>query len=181
MKLLRAGALAGIIIAAVVVLALEPASGASTEWNLADCSKAIIGSGKANWRTESRSAGPVGVSAAAWRQMSRTKSGEYEVKLPLLVEGQAAVTVSVPPDLRGRVFLYYGHIVGRDGKPTDSFAAARGYGETEFRPCLDKPRTVWGGGLRIRGSAPVHLLVHTGGGAAPMPLRLGRPRVSEPR
>jgi hypothetical protein len=177
MKVLRTAALTGIVITAVIVLALEPASGASTEWNLADCSKAIIGSGKASWRAESRSAGPVGVSAAAWRQMSRTKGGEFEVKLPLLVEGQQAVTVSVPPDLRGRVFLYYGHIVGLDGKPTHSFAAARGYGETEFQPCAAKPRTVWGGGLRIRGSAPIHLLVHTGGGAAPIPLRLGRPDI----
>lgn len=180
MKVLRTAALTGIVIAAVIVLALEPASGASTEWNRADCSKAIIGSGKPSWRAESRSAGPVGVSAAAPAQMSQTRGGEYEVKLPLLVEGQKAVTVSVPPDLRKRVFLYYGNIGGRDGKPTDSFAEARGYGETEFQPCTDKPRTVWGGGLRIRGSAPVQLLVHTGGGAAPMPLRLGRPRVSAP-
>ena len=177
MKVLKTAALTGIVIAAVVVLALEPASGASTEWNLADCSKAIIGSGKASWRAESRSAGPVGVSAAAWAQMWRSPAGEYEVKLPLLVEGQKPVTVSVPPDLRRRVFLYYGDIVGRDGKPTDSFAEARGYGETEFQPCPDKPRTVWGGGLRIKGSAPIHLLVHTGGGAAPLPLPLGRPKI----
>jgi hypothetical protein len=176
MRVLKTAALTGIVIAAVVVLALEPASGASPEWNRADCSKAIIGSGKATWRTESRSAGPVGVSAAALRQMARTHNGEYVVKLPLLVEGQKAVTVSVPPDLRGRVFLYYGNIVGRDGKKTDSFAEARGYGETELQPCANKPRTVWGGGLRIKGSAPVHLLVHTGGGATPIPLRLGRPQ-----
>jgi hypothetical protein len=176
MKVLKSAAMTGLVIAAVVVLALEPASGASTEWNLADCSRAIIGSGKASWRAESKSAGPVGVSAAALAQMSRTRGGEYVVKLPLLVEGQKAVTVSVPPDLREQVFLYYGHIVGRNGKPTHSFAEARGYGETEFQPCTDKPRTVWGGGLRINGSAPVHLLVHTGGGAAPIPLRLGRPR-----
>jgi hypothetical protein len=175
MKGLKTAATAAIVIAAVIVLALEPASGASTEWNRADCSKAIIGSGKVGWRGESKSAGPVGVSAAALAQMSRTGNGEYVVKLPLLVEGKKAVTVSVPPDLRGRVYLYYGQIVGRDGKPTDSFAGARGYGETEFQPCTDKPRTVWGGGLRIKGSAPVRLLVHTGGGAPPIPLHLGRP------
>jgi hypothetical protein len=97
--------------------------------------------------------------------------------LPLLVEGQRAVTVSVPPDLRKRAFPYYGDVVGRDGKPTHSLAEARGYGETEFQPCADKPRTSWGGGLRFKGSARIHLLVHTGGGGASIPLRLGRPQV----
>jgi hypothetical protein len=179
MRVFKTAAMAAIVIAAVVVLALEPASGASTEWNRADCSTAFIGSGKPSWRTESRSAGPVGVGTAALRQMSRTANGEFVVKLPLLVEGEKAVTVSVPPDLRKRVFLYYGHIVGREGKPTHSFAESRGYGETEFQPCTDKPRTVWGGGLRIKGSAPIHLLVHTGSNAAPLPLRLGRPRLTD--
>jgi hypothetical protein len=178
MKLLKTAALTGIVIVAVVVLALEPASGAGTEWNKADCSKAIIGSGSPIWR-ESVFAGPVGVDKAPLAQMSKTKNGEFVTKLPLLVEGKRAVTVSVPPDLRKRVYLYYGRIVGRDGKVTSSFAGARGYGETEFQPCTDKPRTIWPGGVRIEGTAPVHLLVHTGGGAAPIPLRLGRPQIHE--
>jgi hypothetical protein len=179
MKLLKTAALTGIVIVAVVVLALEPASGAGTEWNKADCSKAIIGSGSPTWREESVFAGPVGVGKAPLAQMSKTKNGEFVTKLPLLVEGKKAVTISVPPDLRKRVYLYYGRIVGRDGKVTTSFAGARGYGETEFQPCTDKPRTIWPGGVRIEGTAPVHLLVHTGGGAAPIPLRLGRPQIHE--
>lgn len=176
MKLLKTAAVTCLVIAAVVVLALEPAAGAGTESNRADCSKAMIGTGGPGWRAKSRFAGPVGVTKAPLARMERTGSGDYVAKVPLIVEGRDPVTVSVPPAMRGRMFLYYGRVIGRDGKPTTAFAEARGYGETEFRPCTDKPRTVWPGGLRIKGSAPVHLLVQTGGGAEPIPLRLGRPR-----
>jgi hypothetical protein len=181
MRLLKTAAVTGIVIAAVVVLALEPASGAGTEANVADCSKAIIGSGKPSWRSEATVAGPVGVTRAALRHMWRAPSGWMYTKMGLLLEGERAVTVSVPPALRKRVFLYYGRIEGRDGKVTTSFFKAPGYGETEFQPCTDKPRTVWPGGVRIEGTAPVHLLVHQGGGAATIPLRLGRPQVHEPK
>ncbi|HVS99912.1 MAG TPA: hypothetical protein VHE08_05285 [Solirubrobacterales bacterium] len=181
MNFLRTAALTGLVIAAVVVLALEPAAGAGTEANVADCSQAIIGSGRATWRSESVVAGPVGVNGAAIRTMSRTGSGDLINKMPLLVEGEDAVTVSVPRALRKRVFLYYGQLEGRDGKPTHSFAEARGTGETKFRPCTDKPRTVWGGGIRVRGTGPVRLLVHQDGGAEPAILHLGRPRVYKPR
>jgi hypothetical protein len=176
MKLLKTAVVAGMVIAAVVVLALEPAAGAGTESNTADCSKAMVGSGPPDWRGRSMLAGPVAVFKAPLAHVSRSGSGDFVAKMPLLVQGTEPVTVSVPPGLRGRVFLYYGRILGRDGKPTTSFAGARGYEETEFQPCADKPRTVWPGGLRIKGRAPVHLLVHTGAGAAPIPLRLGRPK-----
>jgi hypothetical protein len=180
MKLLKTAALTGIVTAAVVVLALEPASGASAEANVAACSKAIIGSGGPGWRGESSVAGPVGVAKGALRQMWRAPTGWMYTKMPLLLEGKQAVTVSVPRSLRRRVFLYYGRIESRDGKPTGSFADARGYGETEFQPCSDKPRTVWPGGLRIKGAAPVRLLVHVGDGES-VPLRLGRPQVVDPK
>jgi hypothetical protein len=173
MKLLKTAALTSLVIAAVVVLALEPASGAGTEANVADCSTAIIGSGKATWRSESVVAGPVGVNREAMLTMSRTRNGDLINKMPLLVEGEATVTISVPRALRKRLFLYYGHV--------HSFAISRGAGETKFEPCGGKPRTVWGGGVRVRGTAPVRLLVHLGGSAEPMVLRLGRPRVYEPR
>jgi hypothetical protein len=172
--------LTGIVIAAVVVLALEPASGAGTRSNVAVCSKAIVGSGKPSWRSESAVAGPVGVPGGALRNMWKAPTGWLYTKMPLLLEGHEAVTISVPRSLRQRVFLYYGRIEGPDGKVGDSFSNGPGYGETELQPCTDKPRTVWGGGLRIKGIAPVHLLVHQGGGSAAIPLGLGRPAVYEP-
>jgi hypothetical protein len=177
MKLLKTAAVTGIVIAAVVVLALEPASGAGTRSNVATCSKAIFGSGKPGWRKESVVAGPVGVTKQPLAQMWQAPNGWLYAKVPLLLEGHEAVTVSVPRHLRGRVFLYYGRIVGRDGKVTGSFAEASGYGKTELQPCTDKPRTAWPGGVRIKGTAPVHLLVQQGGSSAAIPLRLGRPQI----
>ena len=178
MRFLKTAALTGLVIAAVVVLALEPASGAATEANVADCSKAMIGSGDPGWRGESIVAGPAGVREGALRRMWKAPNGWMYAKVPLLLEGKEPVTVSVPRGLRKRVFLYYGRIEGRDGKPTTSLAGARGYGETEFQPCTDKPRTIWPGGVRIKGTAPVRLLVQSGDGAEAVPLRLGRPRIA---
>jgi hypothetical protein len=101
--------------------------------------------------------------------------------MPLLIEGRApeTVAVSVPPGLRDRVFLYYGRILGRDGQPTTSFAEARGYSETEFQLCGNKPRTIWPGGIRVKGDKPVRLLVGAEG-QPPVPLPLGRPKAYEP-
>jgi hypothetical protein len=162
-------------IAAMLALA-SPAEG-----NVAPCDKAMIGHGPAGWRGQSIVAGPVGVRQHPLSSMSSTRNG-FVTKMPLLVEGRApeTVTVSVPPSLRGRVFLYYGNLLGRDGQPASTFAEARGYAETEFQPCGDKPRTIWPGGIRIKGEKPVRLLVSVEG-EAPISLRLGRPRAHQPR
>ena len=154
--------------------------GATTEANVAPCDKAIIGHGSANWRGESVVAGPVGVRRHPLNEMSPTRNG-FVTKMPLLIEGREpeTVTVSVPPALRDRVFLYYGQVIGRDGQPTTSFAEARGYSETEFQLCGNKPRTIWPGGIRVKGNGPVRLLV-SAGGESTVALRLGRPRAFEP-
>jgi hypothetical protein len=164
---------------AIIVTALMVV-GSPAESNVAPCGKAIIGHGPANWRTESVVAGPVGVRRHPLRSMSPTRNG-FVAKMPLLIEGRApeTVTVSVPPALRGRVFLYYGRVLGRDGQPAFSFAEARGYGETEFQLCDDKPRTIWPGGIRVKGDGPVHLLV-SAEGEAPIRLPLGRPKAYGP-
>jgi len=160
--------------------ALAVGAGPTADANVAPCEKAIIGHGPASWRDESLVAGPVGVSPHPLREMSQTANG-LVTKMPLLVEGRApeTVTVSVPPALRSRVFLIYGTVLDRDGNPSFSFRNTRGYSETEFQLCGDKPRTIWPGGIRIKGAAPVHLLV-SAGDEAPVPLRLGRPQVFDP-
>jgi hypothetical protein len=159
---------------ALATLALGGSS--SAESNVAPCDKAIIGHGSADWRNESVVAGPVGVRRHPLIAMSKTRNG-FVTKMPLLVEARApeTVIVSVPPGLRSRVFLYYGRILGHDGQPTFTFADARGYGETEFQPCDNKPRTIWPGGIRIKGDRPVHLLVSPEG-QPPISLPLGRPK-----
>jgi hypothetical protein len=163
---------------ALAVLALG--GGAPADSNVAPCDKAIIGHGPANWRSDSVVAGPVGVRRHPLDAMSPTRNG-FVAKMPLLVEGRApeTVTVSVPPTLRNRVFLYYGNVLGRDGQPTTTFSEARGYGETEFQPCDDKPRTIWPGGIRVKGDGPVRLVVRVEG-EAPISLALGRPQAYVP-
>ena len=123
-------------------------TGATSESNVAPCEKAIIGHGPADWRSESVVAGPVGVRHRPLRDMSLSR-GWYTTKMPILVEGREpeTVTVSVPPRLRQRVFLLYGNARDRDGNPSSSFRNTRGYGETEFQPCGNKPRTIWPGGI----------------------------------
>jgi hypothetical protein len=145
--------------------------------NVAPCDKAMIGHGSADWRNESIDAGPVGVRRHPLNQMSPSRQG-LTTKMPILIEGRApeTVTISVPAALRKRVFLYYGRITGRDGKPTTLFTEARGYSETEFELCGDKPRTIWPGGIRVKGRAPVRLLVEVEG-QKPIRLPLGGPRV----
>lgn len=152
-----------------------------THANVAPCEKAMIGHGPAGWRSESVVAGPVGMRRHPLSRMSRLgNGGDLVAKAPILVEGREpeTVTVSVPPDLRGRVFLYYGSMRDRDGQPTTSFVNTRGYDETEFQLCGGKPRTVWPGGLRVRGNGPVRLNVSAAGRT--YVLRLGRPKVFQP-
>ncbi|MFN8162603.1 MAG: hypothetical protein U0R26_02010 [Solirubrobacterales bacterium] len=157
-----------------------PAGAATDDANVAACRLVFIGHGTAGWRSESAVAGPVGVRRHPLSTMSRTRNGQLLAKMPLLVEGHAPVTVSVPPRLRNRVFLYYGRILDREGHPTTSFNGARGYAETVFKPCEDRPRTIWPGGIRVKGRGPVHLLVAVAGRTGSIPLHLGRPRVHRP-
>jgi hypothetical protein len=175
MKVLRTAALTGIVIAAVIVLALEPASGASTDKNVASCSGGFAGHADADWRSESNVAGPVGVGKWPLRQMSTMAIGDLVAKAPLLVEGQSAVMVKVPEALRERVFLYYGR---GPSEKTISFADSQGFGSIEFRPCEDRPRTIWPGGIRVRGKGSVHLVVEAEGHSTA--LRLGQPQLHPP-
>lgn len=166
-----------LIAAAASALALL---GAPASANVAPCDTAMVGHGSAGWRDESLVAGPVGVRPQPLRAMSPTANG-LVTKMPLLVEGRApaTVTVNVPQALRSRVFLLYGDVLDRDGNPSLSFRNTRGYSETEFQLCGDKPRTVWPGGIRVKGTAPVRLMV-SAEGEAPVPLRLGTPRIYDP-
>jgi hypothetical protein len=167
-----------IVLAATAALALTASLAAAIPTsNVAPCDKAMIGHGDADWRSQAIVAGPVGVNRRPLARMSPSRNG-LTTKMPILIEGRApeTVTVSVPPALRQRVFLYYGRVIGRDGEPTTLFTEARGYSETEFELCGNKPRTVWPGGIRVKGRDPVHLLVEPEGGE-PIRLPLGRPHV----
>ena len=172
------GLLATAIGAAFASTAL--ADQAKTQVASCDPGPVMIGSGKAGWRQESLAAGPLGIRRQPLRDMTPYRREEPKVlvtKAPILVEGEEAVTLTVPPRLVHRVFLYYGFHQGPDGKRSTSFYGFPGSSAIEFQPCADKPRTVWPGGIRVKGRKPVHLNVTVAGQSDPIPLRLGRPKV----
>ncbi|MGC1852764.1 MAG: hypothetical protein WA687_10045 [Solirubrobacterales bacterium] len=171
----------------LAVLALTVATGAAsvalaspTETHIASCDPGpvLIGSGKPGWRGELLSAGPLGIRRNPLSQMSpysQRKPNVLLTKAGILVEGHDAVTLSVPPDLVHRVFLYYGFHKGPDGKRSTSFYGFPGSSSVELHPCTDKPRTIWPGGIRVKGRKPVHLNVKVAGQSEVHQLRLGRP------
>jgi len=145
----------------------------------------MIGSGRAAWWRESLAAGPLGIRRRPLHQMSVYSPARPDLlvtKAPILVEGHDLVTLAVPPRLDHRVFLYYGFHKGRAGERSTSFYDFPGSSEIAFQPCADRPRTVWPGGIRVRGRKPVKLTVTVEGQPAPIPMHLGAPRLhSSPR
>lgn len=123
------------IAAGVALLAAAPivAADGSESSNVAKCDKAIIGSGPADWRLHSATAGPVGVWKPPLGKMWKT-GGQLYTKMGLLVAGHAAVKVSVPPALRERVFLYYGRYRDRNGHPTTLFTSAPASRQSNSNP-----------------------------------------------
>ncbi|HET9164051.1 MAG TPA: hypothetical protein VFN89_11515 [Solirubrobacterales bacterium] len=172
----------GIFALAIGAIVSSMASAAPVEPRVVSCAPGpvMIGSGKPTWRRESVVAGPLGIRRHPLHDMSPyspTKPNVLVTKAPILVDGSDPVTLRVPPALAGRVFLYYGFHQGPAGKRSTSFYGFPGSSAIEFRPCTDKPRTVWPGGLRIKGRAPVHLDVTVEGNPTPISLPLGRPGV----
>jgi hypothetical protein len=168
-----------------MIFAAATAFAAPAEPHIADCERGpvMIGSSSPDWRRELLDAGPLGVRKQPLSEMSRyspRRPGELLTKMPALVEGHDVVTLSVPPRLRHRVFLYYGYYEGPGGKPSTSFYDSPGSAAIEFRPCADKPRTIWPGGIRVKGRQPVTLTVTVEGRSDPVPLRLGRPQLYRP-
>jgi hypothetical protein len=167
---------------AIALFAVASAFAGPPEPQVASCDPGpvTIGSGKPTWRQESLSAGPLGIRRQPLRDMTPYRRQEPNVlvtKAPILIEGEGAVTLSVPPRLTHRVFLYYGFHEGPDGKRSTSFYGYPGSSSIEFQPCTDRPRTIWPGGIRIKGRRSVRLNVTVTGQPDQIQLRLGRPTV----
>ena len=169
--------------AAAAVAAVALALGGSSEpveppeANLAACGEgADVAAPGPGWRR----AGPLAVPPRPLRSMRRASSGDLEARMDVVLSGHRFVVLSVPLDLRNRVFLYYGQVLDNRGGQPRSLFGAPGYAETEFQPCRDRRRTAWSGGIRVIGSGPVRLLVTVEGRTRSLPLRLGRPAVAGP-
>ncbi len=164
------------VLGLLVLGTASQASAGSTQ--TADCARGpiTVGSGPPDWPRGALVAGPLGVFRHPLAQMTETANGQLIAKMPVLVDGHAEVRLRVPPRQRNRVFLYYGRMRDREGHPTTLIGRARGFSEVAFEPCADRTRTVWPGGIRVRGRRAVRLSVILGVRQDPIPLRLGRPR-----
>ncbi|MGH2941112.1 MAG: hypothetical protein ACRDPE_23680 [Solirubrobacterales bacterium] len=164
--------------AVAIVLAVggssEPVEPA--EANLAPCgAEGGVGASPADWRRATATAGPLAIVPGSLQTATRAGDGQFHARLRVFVGGHHFVVLSVPLDLRDRVFLYYGQVVDDRGRKPGSLFGAPGYAETEFQPCRHEPGTVWSGGIRVIGEGPVRLLVTVEGRPTSTPLVLGRP------
>lgn len=171
--ILGAAALVAIVLA--IGGASEPVE--APEANVAECGSAVGSDGADTGAAGQGSivAGPVSVSEAPLAGMTEANGGELYAKMDLGVTGHRFVVLSVPLALRNRVFLYFGRVFDAEGNERKSLLAAPGYSETELQPCRDRAQTVWAGGVRVSGHAPVHLLVTVEGQAESVRLPLGTP------
>lgn len=171
-------------LAAAVAVAL--AIGGSTEpveppeANLAPCPGDGGGLPAAGGSQRAAEAGPVAIRTRPLRHMRRSADGRLLARTDVVVSGHRFVVLSVPLELRNRVFLYFGDVLDNRGRQPTSLFRAPGYAETEFQPCPRQARTRWAGGLKVIGDAPVRLLVTVEGRSTSMPLRLGRPQAAGP-
>jgi pimeloyl-ACP methyl ester carboxylesterase len=123
----------------------------------AKCQSATIGSGTPDWRKKSAVAGPLGLFGAGrdFSNATRIGPGTLQTKIPAFVAESRRTALVVPAAERGRIGLLWGHaaVAGNIRRIGDAF------GRVVFAPCVDKPRTVWPGGLLLADRSPVTLTV----------------------
>jgi hypothetical protein len=108
----------------------------------------FAGSGRSDWRRDSYSFGPFGVSKN-FAAGGREPDGLFHSKTPMLVEGHRTVVVSVPESERDRV----GIELLKPDRPISTLV---------LKPCPDKKRTIWAAGFVLRDLRPVVLQVRVG-------------------
>lgn len=122
------------------------------------CETAIAGTPSRSLRSRSPSAGPVSIfggrdfSTLSRASGPRPPGFSKVVKMPVMVEGHAPVTLSIAPRDRSH---------GRLVAPTSSSWAP--YVEVRLVPCGDKARTVWAAGFLLRNLRPITVVVRHAG------------------
>jgi hypothetical protein len=173
----------GLIVGAAGIVAIVLAVGGSsepfeaTEAAVAACGRSSSATtiGGAALRGTSPAAGALSVPARPLAKVVEVKRGQFAAPMPVLVSGHDYIVLSVPLELRKRVFLYYGRVADRAGRPLGSLRSVASYAEVEFQPCRDRARTVWPGAIRVIGRAPVRLLATIEGQPRSISLALGSP------
>ena len=139
---------------------------------IASCREAALGNGDDRWRRRSATAGPFGLYGPGRdfrhkRVVFEHDNGYLGVKIPAFVAGQRAVTVTVRERFRDRVGLDFGDLWSAN-------TIAKANTEVSFRPCRDRPRTAWPGGLVLADRRPVVFTVQVEGRERIWSLRVGR-------
>ena len=136
------------------------------------CEHAIRGVGPLNpaWRAEATVVGDFGF-PDDFSGMRRHEDADVEVKLPVVIEGDTAVTVRVPPHERERVALILSD-VPRLG-PGNSYRIEDGYHAVRFEPCINKGWTWWTAGLALADRRETLLDVMSGREQRPTRVTLG--------
>jgi hypothetical protein len=125
----------------------------------ATCQNAIIGSGRPDYRKRSTHEGPFSLFGSGRDFSNASRQGQVLVtKMPAIVAGHAWVTVTVSPADQGRARLLYGSL----HSPRSLQDGAR---SVLFKPCADKSRTVFPGGMVMTSRRPVTLQVKSTGRA----------------
>ncbi|HEY5333547.1 MAG TPA: hypothetical protein VIJ21_08375 [Solirubrobacterales bacterium] len=173
----------GLIVGAAGIVAIVLAVGGSSEpFEAAEASVAACGRSSSQATTGAEASTGSPPAAGALRLPGRplanvveVKTGQFAARMPVLVSGHDYIVLSVPLELRKRVFLYYGRVADRAGRPLGLLRSVASYAEVEFQPCRDRPRTIWPGAIRVIGRAPVRLLATIEGQPRSIPLALGSP------
>lgn len=172
----------GLIVGAAGIVAIVLAMGGSSEPPEAK-EAAVAGCGRSSSpatigavaRPErSAAAGSLRLPGRPLVQTVEVRSGQFAARMPVVLRGHDYIVLSVPFELRKRVFLYYGRAAVPPGRPLGSLRGP-GYAEVEFQPCRDRARTGWPGAIRVIGRAPVRLLETIEGQPRSIPLALGSP------
>jgi hypothetical protein len=101
-----------------------------------------------SWREEAIVVGDLGFDVTSGSSgYRRHEDAAIEVKLPILIEGHVAVTVSVPDDERGRVALILSNVPRRG--PGNSYRIEDGHQAVRFEPCADRSWSAWTAGLAL--------------------------------
>ena len=166
------GIAAAVGLGVVSVVGASPAARAAPAKSATlTCQEAIRGAADPDWRKHSTVAGPFGFYGPGRNfRKKATKNGKgfYVSKVPSILEGSSAVTVTIAPRDADRAGLSFG-TEGGDTVPS-SFA------EVRYEPCLDRSPTGWPGGFVLADRHPVKLFVRVAGGSSSKRVFVGKPK-----
>jgi hypothetical protein len=134
---------------------------------LLDCADAVLGVAAPVPRARATVSGTFALLGPGrnFEMAQRRRGGDLFTKIPAIVSGDAAVTLSVPLGEQGAVGLY---------PPNAATKVEQAYTEVTFEPCPERRATGWPFGLILSERDPVELLVREAGAEGGTTISVGR-------